>query len=201
MGLHLSYVAARERKSGKTVFLAEYAYIHGHGDCALVGAVADKFRAGDDDGHALRVKYSDVLVVIDNRVRESFTFSDPSVDARAAAALKLQQARAALDEAVAAERRAGEAAASAKEAKSDRKAAQAALAEAEARYAELHPTAPEPEPEQKPPGDPTPAEQLAALDEPALAKVAANYGLAAADFATRADLEAAILAASAPPPK
>jgi len=188
MKLHLSYVAARERSSGRIFFLAETNALHSGAASAQVAHIAELFRAGTPDGTALRSKYSHVLVIVDNHERQSFEFPDPVHAEVETLTLALAEAqRAAVVAGTAADQARGAAAViklldgDRKSAEERAKALQQQLADAQARLAQVPVVAPAPVDNHvapvvgKPPVELSPSEQLAALSDADLVVVAAEY--------------------------
>jgi len=178
MKLYLSYVAARDRATGKIFFLAEHNALIPGGVCAQLGHLTEAFRASSEESEALREKYSHVLIVIDNHERASYEFPDPAIARRDQLNAELAHARsehAALADQV---KQAADAAASAKPLDSRRKAAASKVAELERQLQEVIPAS-IPSTPSKPviPPEPTPEEKLGALDDEKLALVAAEYGV------------------------
>jgi len=97
--LHLSYVAVRERATGKLFFLAEICHLHAGGPCAIVSHTAELFRLPGEISDDLRAKYSHVLVVIDNNERQSYEFPDPVLAKRRQIEEQIASTKAELDSA------------------------------------------------------------------------------------------------------
>lgn len=181
--LHLSYVAARERKSGEIALLELFADVAAGGDTSKIGALDSEFRSRE--GEKLRARYSHVLVVIDNVIRANYEFPDPSIAERERKERQLSEARKALATAAQREAAAVQAATDAKAAKDERKAATARVAELEKELGIEH-RAPEP---QKPPSP-----KLDELSDEELLKLAAEHGIQLSPSITRARLISAIQA-------
>lgn len=129
MKLYLSYVAARERATGRLFFLAEVCHLIAGGAAAVVMHVAEKFRQSSPEASELRAKYSHVLVIVDNNERASYEFPDPKVGQRENLSMKISAAKEAVAAAQQRETSAKLAASVHKEAKADREASEARLAD------------------------------------------------------------------------
>lgn len=224
MHIHLSYVAARERESGKVFFLAESAELVGGRANALIAPISAEFCAPDENGRTLRAKYSHVLVVIDNNVRDHFEFPDPLIAKReklrlavanaeteaASAKGRADQAKVAADNAKSLASKAKDAATHAANLRKELDALPAPLPSAPlVTGLEPHVAAPVPAPASPPAVTPN---QVAADEElraemlaldggseeigPQLADVAKQYDLKLEDFKSKVDLIGAIILAA-----
>ena len=220
MKLNLSYVAARERSSGRIFFLAETSALVAGSASAQVAHLAELFRSGTSEGNALRSKYSHVLVIIDNQERQSFEFPDPAHAEVERLELHLAEAQKEVSSVAAVTEKAREAASNVKALEAQRKSAmdradwlQKALVKARAGLAAVPVVAPAPVDQHESaqqPATPPPvsdyASILASLSDADLLSVAAEYSIDATPFTgeafqkggvstlDREGLEAAILA-------
>jgi hypothetical protein len=189
MKLHLSFVAARERVSGRIFMLAEYNALAAGGACANVAKIADQFRAGTPNGEDLRAKYSHVLVVIDNQERQSFEFPDPAIAERQQVELELHHVQNLVVGKAKELEKAKESAASIKELASDHSTALKRLNDLQNRLATLkanpvpviqpNQVSQKSEPVKTPVEKPSLREQLAALNDEDLVTAAAEIGIPA----------------------
>jgi hypothetical protein len=77
--MYLSALVAIERKGRKHVILASVAYPHAGGDASKVAAAYRSMVAGTKDGAEKRAKYSHVMFMVENQVRNTHAFPDPVV--------------------------------------------------------------------------------------------------------------------------
>ena len=176
MPLFLSYVAARDRETGKTDFLAYVANTVGGGAVAVVAKVHETLRGPTEDGATLREKYSDAIFVVDNTVRAQYSFKEAGEKLRKRLEKQLADARAVAENASFAADHAKLAADAAKSAADARKAAGNRVKELERELAKLtEPPKNEPKPEQPKGGAKGVLADLLKLDDAALAASAAEY--------------------------
>lgn len=97
--MYLSALAALDRKNCKLVILASVAHPAAGRDSAKVAAAYNDLIAGTPAGAAKRAKYSHVVFMIDNQVRNQHQFPDPVALAEKQTALEKQTAEAQLREA------------------------------------------------------------------------------------------------------
>ena len=97
--MYLSALTALDRKTGKLVILASVGHSASGRDCSKVAAAYQALIAGTPDGAAKRAKYSHVLFMVDNQLRNQHQFPDPLVEAEKAARIERQEAEARLKEA------------------------------------------------------------------------------------------------------
>lgn len=172
MKLYLSYLAARERESGRTVFLAEVSHLSGGGECAVVAHVHELIRGPSADGFAMREKYSHALFVVDNIERASYAFPDPAIEKRKQLEAQLAEARRASDEAARSFDAAKRAAAAAKAATQGKTDASDRVRDLEKQLAALQSTATEKSKGGEPVGV---IADLLKLTDDELAKAAVEY--------------------------
>ena len=190
MPLFLSYVAARDRETGKTDFLAYVANTVGGGAVAVVAKVHEILRGASPDGAAMREKYSDAVFVVDNNVRAQYSFKEAGEKLRKRIEKQLADARAVAENAGIAADHAKLAAAAATSAADARKAAGNRVKELERELAKLNV-----KPDQAKGGAEGVLADLLKLDDAALAKRGAEVRIEREKGQSREDFAAEIVKA------